>query len=68
MRLPFSNRTPKTPVLEDEELHSEETPKEKLRFSDHFLILGTAFLWIFLPCVLILLAISFLVMLVFGLL
>lgn len=68
MRFPFSNRLPKDPPKEDNNSRSEEPPKVKLRFSDHFIMLGTALLWIFLPCVLILLIISFVVMLVFGLL
>lgn len=63
-----SDRLPDLPTEEETKKREEELSKVKIRMSDRFLMVGTAFVCLFLPCILILLGIVFVVMLVFGLL
>ena len=67
MDFPFKKRLPK---IDEEQL--EQRKKEisgmKISRSEKFTMVWTAFLWIYLPCIGILLLIVFLALLIFGLL
>ena len=67
MKFPFSDRLPN---IDDEEVKKKRKELSKMKFSssDKFTMVWTAFLFIFLPCVGVLLLIVFLAMLMFGLL
>ncbi len=62
-----SDRMPDLPTAEETKKREEELSKIKISLSDRFVMVGTAFVCLFLPAVLILLGIVFVVMLVFGL-
>lgn len=67
MEFPFKRRLPE---IKEEELNkkADEISRMKVTKGEKFTMVWTAFLWIFLPCVGVLLLIVFLAMLMFGLL
>ena len=67
MNFPFKKRLPK---IDEEELNkkAKEISDMKVSNSEKFTMVWTAFLYIFLPCMGVLLLIVFIVMLLFGLL
>lgn len=67
MRFPFSNKFPRI-SKEEEEKRVKELREAKVSSSEKFTMICTAYLWIFLPSVIILLVIVFLAMWLFGLL
>ncbi len=67
MRFPFSNKFPRI-SKEEEEKRVKELREAKVSNSEKFTMIWTAYLWIFLPSVIILLVIVFLAMWLFGLL
>lgn len=55
------------PIGEIEQEPNENEEKIKVSFGDQFVMIGTAFIVIVIPCVLVLLALSLLSMWIFGL-
>lgn len=55
------------PIEEIEQEPNENEEKIKVSFGDQLVMMGTAFIVIVIPCVLVLLALSFLSMWIFGL-
>ena len=69
MKFPFSNTLPEL-TEEQEAEHKLEMQKAdlKVELSDRLVMVGTAFLFLGLPCILILIVVAALSMLLFGLL
>ncbi len=67
MRFPFSKKLPKI-SREEEEKRIKELREAKISNSEKFTMIWTAYLWLFIPSVVILLVIVFLAMWLFGLL
>ena len=68
MKFPFSDSLPELTEEQEAERKLEMQKADlKVSFSDRLVMIGTAFLFLGLPCILILLAIGFLSMLLFGL-
>ncbi len=64
----FIRHSDKLPQLtpEQEEERRRELSDLDVSFSDRLAMIGSAFLWIFLPCVLVLVGLSALVLFLFG--
>ena len=69
MKIPFSNSLPEL-TEEQEAARKQEMQKADLKvsFSERLVMIGTAFLCLGLPCILILIVVAALAMLLFGLL
>ncbi len=68
MKFPYSDSLPELTEEQEAERRLEmQRSGIKVGFSDRLLMIGTAFLCLGLPCILILLAVGFLSMLLFGL-
>ena len=65
MFIRHSDRLPKL-TAEQEEERRREISDMNFSFSDRLAMVGSAFLWIFLPCVLILVGLAALVLFLFG--
>ena len=68
MKFWHSDRLSKPLTEEEERKRRKELEDVKITWSDRMVMVGTAFVCIFLPCVLILLALVLIVMFVFRLL
>ena len=69
MKFPFSNSLPELTEEQEAERKLELQKADlKVSFSERLVMIGTAFLCLGLPCILILLVVAALAMLVFGLL
>lgn len=65
MFIRHSDRLPKL-TAEQEEERRREISDMNFSFSDRLAMVGSAFLWIFLPCVLVLVGLAALVLFLFG--
>lgn len=69
MKFPFSNSLPELTEEQESERKLELQKADlKVSFSERLVMIGTAFLCLGLPCILILLVVAALAMLLFGLL
>ena len=69
MKFPFSNSLPELTEEQEAERKVELQKADlKVSFSERLVMIGTAFLCLGLPCILILLVVAALAMLLFGLL
>ena len=69
MKFPFSNSLPELTEEQDAERNLElQKAGLKVSFSERLVMIGTAFLCLGLPCILILIVVEALAMLLFGLL
>ena len=69
MKVPFSNSLPELTEEQEAERKLELQKADlKVSFSERLVMIGTAFLCLGLPCILILLVVAALAMLLFGLL
>ena len=69
MKFPFSNSLPELTAEQEAERKLELQKADlKVSFSERLVMIGTAFLCLGLPCILILLVVAALAMLLFGLL
>ena len=69
MKFPFSNSLPELTEAQEAERKLElQKAGLKVSFSERLVMIGTAFLCLGLPCILILLVVAALAMLLFGLL
>ena len=69
MKFPFSNSLPELTEEQEAERKLElQTADLKVSLSERLVMIGTAFLCLGLPCILILLVVAALAMLLFGLL